>query len=67
MLKDGGRNLENAVYDLVPVWRMQSMTWFLSGEWRLYIGSCLENAGCDLAAVWRMQAVTWLLSEECRL
>ena len=66
-LKDGGHNLENAGCDSAPVWRMQAVTWLLSGGCRLYIGSCLEDADCILVPVWRMQTVTWFLSGECRL
>ena len=43
---------------LGPVWRMQAVYWLLSGERRLYVGSCLEHAGCLVALVWRMQAVS---------
>ena len=31
--------------------------WLMSGQCRLYIGSCPENVNCILAPVWRMQAV----------
>ena len=35
LLKDGGHNLENAGCDLAPVWRIQAVTWLLSGGCRL--------------------------------
>ena len=49
--------MENVGCILVPVWKIQAVNWFLSGECRMYIGSCLENARFILAPDWRMQAV----------